>query len=114
VGDEPVDVAVVRPGGTQAERAYIVGHGDGIVRIIDVGSLSLLPAFIDLNPGGTALAPVAIAASSDGLRLFTADAGHGTVSVLDIEPGSARENTKVRELHTGSNAARLVLLRLPD
>jgi DNA-binding beta-propeller fold protein YncE len=91
-----------------------VGHGDGIVRIIDVASHSLLSESINLNPlVGPSLAPVAIAASSDGLRLFTADSTHGTVSVLDIKPESPSENTKVKELDTGPDAARLVLLRLP-
>jgi YVTN family beta-propeller protein len=115
VGDEPVDVALVRPGGTQAERAYVVGHGDGIVRIVDVASQSLLSAFIPLNlPGQPPLAPVAIAARSDGLRLFTADSTHRTVSVLDIDPLSDTRDTKLKEIPTGPEATRLALLRLPS
>jgi DNA-binding beta-propeller fold protein YncE len=90
-----------------------VEHGTGRVRIIDV-STHVLSGFIDLNPGGPALAPVAIAARSDGLRLFTADSTHRTVSVLDIDPSSQFVNTKRGELHTGSDASRLVLLRLPE
>jgi hypothetical protein len=112
-GSQPVDVAVVRPGGTQPETAYVVEQGDGRVRIIDIGTLSLLPASIDLNPGGPPLAAVAIAASSDGKRLFTADSTQRTVSVVDIDPDSETKNTKRKELHTGPDATRLVLLRLP-
>jgi DNA-binding beta-propeller fold protein YncE len=108
-----VDVAVVRPGGTQPERAYVVEHGTGRVRIIDVATHTLSPEPIDLNPGGPALAPVAIAARSDGRRLFTADSTHRTISVIDINPSSPTPNTKLKELHTGSDASRLVLLRLP-
>jgi hypothetical protein len=112
-GSVPVDVALVEPGGTQPERAYVAGYGDGIVRIIDVDTRSLFPAFIDLNPGGPPLAPVAIAARTDGLRLFTVNSTDRSVSVLDIKPASPTENKWRKDLHTASDATRLVLLRLP-
>jgi len=111
-----VDVAVVHaagPGGE--ERAYIANRKSQTISIVDVALLSLEPVFIPLAPpgGNAALRPVAIAARSDGKRLFTADSTDGSISVIDINSDSGAENTRVREIPTGPSPNRLTILRLP-
>jgi hypothetical protein len=114
-GAMPVDVAVVQPGGTGAERVYVAGRTSRRIHIIDLGGPTpvLLGASINLAADGQQRIPVAIAARSDGMRLFTADSTHGTVSVSTINPDDVPPNRWLRDLATGPNSSRLVLLRLP-
>jgi len=116
VGDEPVDVVVVRTAGMNGEdRAYVADRLGKSIHIIRVADLSPLATVIDLSDEGAypLRKPVALAARSDGRRLFVAESTNQTVGVFDIDSESPDPNSRITEMVTGGEATRLILLRLP-
>jgi hypothetical protein len=112
-GSQPVDVAVVQPGGTGSELAYVVGHGDHVLYVVNT---STIQAVVDLaapgDPDVALLKPVAVAARSDGKRVFTADNLHETITVVNIDPTIGLPR-RWNEIYPGGPARRLVLLDVP-
>lgn len=113
VDSEPVDVAVVKPGGTGNERVYVVGHGDHFLYVSDGFSiLSELNLAEPGDPEEALLRPVALATRSDGLRVFTANNLHETITIVNIDPGIPNP-VRVKDVGTDGPARRLALLNLP-
>jgi len=120
-GAWPTDVAVVMTAGESGEeRLYVADRYDQFVSVYSVASLAWITS-IDLKfvgPDEPDLAlpvlPVAIAARSDGRRLFVACSDHRTVKVVNVDPGTPLiENKVVRSMTTAGPARRLVLLDVP-
>lgn len=115
VGPRPVDVAtVVTAGAFGEERAYVVERGTQPPRIsiIDVTILMIDDNPIELSLGG---APTAIAALSNGTRLFLTDPANESVLVVDVDTDNVdgTENRVINELAVGPAPHRVVLMRLP-
>ena len=115
VGDLPVDVAVAVTGDPPRERIYVLNQGDQNISVIEAAGLrprSSIPIGDPQDPNLALLLPTAIEARSDGLRLFTADGLHETVSIISLNsnPGT---NVWLGDMETQSTATRLALLRLP-
>ena len=113
VGTDPVDVVVVKKGGTD-EKAFVLDRSDRTITEIDVLDLTAEPPFsmAENQVPSTTLYPVAIAARSDGMRLYTADTTHRTISVITIAPQDPPARW-VHEVPTDVDPRRLVVLSRP-
>ena len=115
VGSQPLDVAIVRAGGSGGpERAYVLSQLDRAIYIVDVSDPPQVigtPILLEDpdNPDPTRR-PVAISVRSDGLRAFTADGMHGTLTVVDITPLFEKW---LGTISVGGTATRLGLLKVP-
>jgi hypothetical protein len=118
VGQRPVDVAIVKAGGLETHhRAYVLNQLDHSVHIIDVTTGAYVTPFpIELaeNPPDPSLRPIAIAARSDGRRLFTADGTHQSLTIVAIDPQDPlTENTRLGAIPVQGGPLRLELLAIP-
>jgi YVTN family beta-propeller protein len=116
VGDEPVDVAVVQTAGPFAqERAYVTNRLGQSVSVLSVAPpMWIRNIDLTLLEPNLPVQPAAIAARTDGKRLFIANNQHGTIKVVSIDTDRPlTENTVVKTIGVGPEAKRLVLLTLP-
>lgn len=86
------------------QRLYVVNSNDGTLSAFDTSTLPAIPAAVPGSPvplfqlGAPAPKPVSVVALSDGSRVYVANSGTNTVSVLN-----ARNLTLTKTIAVGSN-----------
>ena len=111
----PVDIAVVEQAGPFGiEAAYVVDSQNQNLRVIDVLTLQQVDIVPLVDPAFPDPQPVAVAAMSDGTRLFTADSLSGGLSVINIKSDDEDFHKRIGTIAAGGDVRRIVLLALPE
>ena len=117
-GTMPMDVAVVQQAGALGvEVAYVVNRESQNISVIRVSTLQEIEIIELVDPGPPVpnIQPVAVAALSDGTKLFTADSLSGGVSVIIIDTQDEDNfHTKIATIPAGEDVRRVVLLAVPE